>query len=287
MNSFFEKSRNFFSAIWIKIKSFFTKVSSALKKVVYVLKLKVNSLFEKIVQKKNEFFRNTARKRTEKKILRQLKEEEKGRVRSEKRRKRNEAAEKRSEMMKSAEIKFFRGFMNVLDVFFDTVFSCGVIFCLRPELLVFSEFPFLESFEFDSFKIGIFENFPETPEITNSMIFIICCLFAAYLLLKIVFSVFMADGINKLISVMLTVITLVSVTLIKDKFLIFFVLYILLFVTFQFSCGLNFETIKLKLFCFILLSFISYIVILCIFDGLFRDGVILILEEMNLPITLL
>lgn len=287
MNSFFEKSRNFFSAIWIKIKSFFTKVSSALKKFVYVLKLKVNSLFEKIVQKKNEFFRNIARKWTEKKILRQLKEEEKARVRSEKRRKRNEAAEKRSEMMKSAEIKFFRGFMNVLDVFFDTVFSCGVIFCLRPELLAFSEFPFLESFEFDSFKIGIFANFPKTPEITNSMIFIICCLFAAYLLLKIVFSVFMADGINKLISVMLTVITLVSVTLIKDKFLIFFVLYILLFVTFQFSCGLNFETIKLKLFCFILLSFISYIVILYIFDGLFRDGVILILEEMNLPITLL
>lgn len=287
MNSFFEKSRNFFSAIWIKIKSFFTKFSSALKKVVYVLKLKVNSLFEKIVQKKNEFFRNIARKRTEKKILRQLKEEEKARVRSEKRRKRNEAAEKRSEMMKSAEIKFFRGFMNVLDVFFDTVFSCGVIFCLRPELLAFSEFPFLESFEFDSFKIGIFAKFSEAPEITNSMIFIICCLFAAYLLLKIVFSVFMADGINKLISVMLTVITLVSVTLIKDKFLIFFVLYILLFVTFQFSCGLNFETIKLKLFCFILLSFISYIVILYIFDGLFRDGVILILEEMNLPITLL
>lgn len=287
MNSFFEKSRNFFSAIWIKIKSFFTKFSSALKKVVYVLKLKVNSLFEKIVQKKNEFFRNTARKRTEKKILRQLKEEEKARERSEKRRKRNEAAEKRSEMMKSAEIKFFRGFMNVLDVFFDTVFSCGVIFCLRPELLVFSEFPFLERFEFDSFKIGIFANFPETPEITNSMIFIICCLFSAYLLLKIVFSVFMADGINKLISVMLTVITLVSVALIKDKFLIFFVLCILLFVTFQFSCGLNFETIKLKLFCFILLSFISYTVILYIFDGLFRDGVILILEEMSLPITLL
>lgn len=271
----------------MKIKSFFTKFSSALKKVVYVLNLKVNSLFEKIVQTKNEFFRNIARKRTEKKILRQLKEEEKARVRSEKRRKRNEAAEKRSEMMKSAEIKFFRGFMNVLDVFFDTVFSCGVIFCLRPELLAFSEFPFLESFEFDSFKIGFFANFPKTPEITNSMIFIICCLFAAYLLLKIVFSVFMADGINKLISVMLTVITLVSVTLIKDKFLIFFVLYILLFVTFQFSCGLNFETIKLKLFCFILLSFISYIVILYIFDGLFRDGVILILEEMNLPITLL
>lgn len=287
MNSFFEKSRNFFSVIWIKIKSFFTKFSSALKKVVYVLKLKVNSLFEKIVQTKNEFFRNITRKRTEKKILRQLKEEEKDRVRSEKRRKRNEAAEKRSEMMKSAEIKFFRGFMNVLDVFFDTVFSCGVIFCLRPELLAFSEFPFLESFEFDSFKIGIFAKFPKTPEITNSMIFIICCLFAVYLLLKIVFSVFMADGINKLISVMLTVITLVSVTLIKDKFLIFFVLYILLFVTFQFSCGLNFETIKLKLFCFILLSFISYIVILYIFDGLFRDGVILILEEMNLPITLL
>lgn len=287
MNSFFEKSRNFFSAIWIKIKSFFTKFSSALKKVVYVLKLKVNSLFEKIVQKKNEFFRNIARKRTEKKILRQLKEEENARVRSEKRRKRNEAAEKRSEMMKSAEIKFFRGFMNVLDVFFDTVFSCGVIFCLKPELLAFREFPFLESFEFDSFKIGIFANFPETPEITNSMIFIICCLFAAYLLLKIVFSVFMADGINKLISVMLTVITLVSVTLIKDKFLIFFVLYILLFVTFQFSCGLNLETIKVKLFCFILLSFISYTVILYIFDGLFRDGVILILEEMNLPITLL
>lgn len=89
MNSFFEKSRNFFSAIWIKIKSFFIKFSSALKKVVYVLNLKVNSLFEKIVQKKNEFFRNTARKRTEKKILRQLKEDEKARERSEKRRKRN------------------------------------------------------------------------------------------------------------------------------------------------------------------------------------------------------
>ena len=49
MKSFFEKIRNFFSIVWINIKSFFLKFGSSIKKVIVNFKLRIKTFFEKII----------------------------------------------------------------------------------------------------------------------------------------------------------------------------------------------------------------------------------------------
>lgn len=71
---------------------------------------------------------------------------------------------------------------------------------------------------------------------------------------------------------------------IKDKLLIFLVLYILLFATFQFSCGFDFKVVRIKFISFVCLAFVVYIAVLYIFDEVFRNLAILMLSEMKMPI---
>lgn len=285
MNSFFEKSKNFFSIVCTNIKSFFTKLASTIKKAFVNLKVNIKNLFGKITLQKKEHQKDNLEKKLEKIRSKQLKKEEKDKKKAEKLRKRKEATEKRNERLKAKGPKLLHKLLNIFDVIFDIVFSCGLIFYLRPEFLNFKEKnAFLAQYDFSSFKIGFFGKLSESEEISNLVIFIIICIFAFYLLYKIAFSIATANGINKLISILLTVITLVSIALVKDKFLIFLVLYILLFASFQFSCGLNFKTIEIKFLCVILFSLIAYIVILFIFDEFFRQCMILSFSEIKLPI---
>ena len=166
------------------------------------------------------------------------------------------------------------------------IFSCGLFFCIRPELLNFkNKQSYFEQFDFDSAKlIFLGKLLPETEEVSNLAIFIIISIFAAYLIYKIVFSLVTANGINKLISILLTVITLISVFLVKDKFLIFLILYVLLFATFQFSCGFDFKVCRTKVLIFICSAFIFYVLILLSLDEYFRRFAFLLISEMKLPI---
>lgn len=285
MKSFFEKIRNFFSIVWINIKSFFLKFGSSIKKIIVNFKLKIKTFFEKIILQKKEHQKNNLEKKLEKIRLKQLKKEEKDKEKAEKLRNRKEAAEKRNAQLKAKGPKILRKLLNIFDVIFDIAFSCGLIFYLRPEFLNFKgKNAFLTQYDFSSFKIGFFGKLSEIEEISNLTIFIIVCIFAFYLLYKIVFSLVSANGINKLVSILLTAITLVSIALVKDKFLIFLVFYILLFASFQSSCDQSFKTIGIKFLCVILLSLLAYIVILFIFDEFFRQCLILSFSEIKLPV---
>ncbi len=275
MNSFFEKCKTAFSNVWMNIKLFFGKTGSSIKKIFISLKLK-------IISKNMEL----KKARTEKDKNRQLKKEEKAQKRAEKLRKKHEQAEERKARLKSKGPRIFRTFLNIFDVIFEVIFSCGLFFCIRPELLNFkNKQSYFEQFDFDSAKlIFLGKLLPETEEVSNLAIFIIISIFAAYLIYKIVFSLVTANGINKLISILLTVITLISVFLVKDKFLIFLILYVLLFATFQFSCGFDFKVCRTKVLIFICSAFIFYVLILLSLDEYFRRFAFLLISEMKLPI---
>ena len=286
MDVFLEKCRKFFTDVFEKIGIFFKKIAEKLKDFRIFVCSEIKKIFEKIKLKKEEFLKNQAIKKDEKKAAKLAKDEEKLKARQEREQRRQEEAAQRDIYLKTAGAKIFRGFLNVFDVIFEVIFACGLFFCLRPELLDFeNKNPDFIEFNFKSLKLILFGNFfQESDEISNLTIFIIVCIFAAYLLYKIIFSLATANGINKLISVLLTVITLISVTLIKDKLLIFLVLYILLFATFQFSCGFDFKVIRIKFISFICLAFVAYIAVLYIFDEVFRNLAILMLSEMKMPI---
>lgn len=275
MNSFFEKCKTAFSNVWMNIKLFFGKTGSSIKKIFISLKLK-------IISKNMEL----KKARTEKDKNRQLKKEEKAQKRAEKLRKKHEQAEERKARLKSKGPRIFRTFLNIFDVIFEVIFSCGLFFCIRPELLNFkNKQSYFEQFDFDSAKlIFLGKLLPETEEVSNLAIFIIISIFATYLIYKIVFSLVTANGINKLISILLTVITLISVFLVKDKFLIFLILYVLLFATFQFSCGFDFKVCRTKFLIFICSAFVFYVLILLSLDEYFKRFAFLLISEMKLPI---
>lgn len=286
MDLIFEKCRKFFTDIFEKIGIFFKNIGKEINDFRIFLCSEIKKNFEKIKLKKEEFLKNQAIKKNEKKAAKLAKKEEKLKAKQEREQRRQEEAVQRNIYLKTARTRIFRGFLNIFDVIFDVIFACGLFFCLRPELLDFKA-KSLYFGQIDSYpsELILFGNFlPKSNEISNLTIFIIVCIFAAYLLYKIIFSLFTANGVNKLISILLAVITLVSVTLIKDKLLIFLVLYILLFATFQFSCGFDFKVIRIKFISFICLAFVSYLVVLCIFDEVFKSSAIRLLKEMKMPI---
>lgn len=286
MDVFLEKCRKFFTDVFEKIGIFFKKIVKKLNDFRIFLCSEIKKFFEKIKLKKEEFLKNRAIKRDEKKAAKQAKKEEKLKTKQEKEQRRQEEAAQRDIYLKNASLRIFRGFLNIFDVIFEVVFACGLIFCLRPELLdLKNKNLYVGQIDFYSLELILLGRIlPTSTESSNFIIFTIVCIFAAYLLYKIIFSLATANGVNKLISILLTVITLISVTLVKDKLLIFLVLYVLLFATFQFSCGFDFKVVRIKFIIFICLAFVAYIAVLCIFDGAFRNFSILLLKEMILPI---
>lgn len=286
MDVFLEKCRKFFTDVFEKIGMFFKKIVKKLNDFRIFLCSEIKKFFEKIKLKKEEFLKNRAIKRDEKKAAKQAKKEEKLKTKQEKEQRRQEEAAQRDIYLKNASLRIFRGFLNIFDVIFEVVFACGLFFCLRPELLdLKNKNLYVELIDFYSSELILLGRIlPTSTEIPNLTIFIIVCIFAAYLLYKVIFSILTANGVNKLISILLTVITLISVTLVKDKLLIFLVLYVLLFATFQFSCGFDFKVVRIKFISFIYFALVSYIVVLCIFDEAFRNFSILLLKEMILPI---
>ncbi len=271
MKGFIEKCGKFFSGIFGKVCSFFRKITE-----------KLNSRLTSFAQKVQSFHEKN-------KLKRQTRKEEKHRLRLERKLNKKEKAAQKKYSSEHPGKKILRVFLNVFDIIFEVIFSCGLIFCIRPELLNFeNRNSYFEQFDFDSVKLVLFGKFLPEPSdgISNLAVFIIVCAFAFYLLYKIIFSFVSANGINKLVSVLLTAITFVSVTLIKDKFLIFLVLYILLFATFQFSCGLRFKAIRIKFLFIVLFSMAAYIFVLYAFDEFFRQCMILIFSEIKLPVRL-
>ena len=286
MDVFLEKCRKFFTDIFEKIGIFFKKIVEGINDFRIFLCSEIKKFFEKIKLKRGEFLKNRAIKRDEKKAAKQAKKEEKLKTKQEKEQRRQEEAAQRDIYLKNASLRIFRGFLNIFDVIFEVVFACGLFFCLRPELLdLKNKNLYVEQIDFYPLELILLGRIlPTSTESSNFIIFTIVCIFAAYLLYKIIFSLATANGVNKLISILLAVITLISVSLIKDKLLIFLVLYILLFATFQFSCGFDFKVVRIKFISFICLAFVSYIAVLCIFDGAFRKFAILLLKEMKIPI---
>ena len=286
MDVFLEKCRKFFTDVFEKIGMFFKKIVKKLNDFRIFLCSEIKKFFEKIKLKKEEFLKNRAIKRDEKKAAKQAKKEEKLKTKQEKEQRRQEEAAQRDIYLKNASLRIFRGFLNIFDVIFEVIFSCGLFFCIRPELLNFkNKQSYFEQFDFDSAKlIFLGKIMPEAEEISNLSIFIIISIFAAYLIYKIAFSLVTANGINKLVSILLTVITLISVFLVKDKFLIFLILYVLLFATFQFSCGFDFKVCRTKFLIFICSAFVFYVAILLSFDEYFRRFALLLISEMKLPI---
>lgn len=296
MNDFFTKLKNFFISAGKTMKSSFSKIG-----------LSVKNFFSRTNERTKEFFKNYSEKtKSEKAEKIRLKEEqnrknenseetfsdaEKIRLKEEneklkKERQTNQEIKKQIDREIAKGIRLF--FLNIFDVVFEIAFFCGIFFILRPDLL--KEFlngeklSWAENFDFGWLQafafIGLDKSFANH---NKTSIFIICMIFAVYVLYKLIFALVNSKRLNKFVSVLILVMNLVSLLLLKDKFLVFLIFYILLFFAFQFSCGINFATSRLKCLSILVFSFFAYIILLCVFSSSFRMAIFFLYEEIHLP----
>lgn len=196
------------------------------------------------------------------------------------------SSSKSSEKSISKSVGLF--FLNFFDVLFEIAFFCAIFCILRSDFFSKEKFSWAENFNFENLKIftfiGIDKN-SANASLSHSQVslFIIFITFVLYVFYKLIFALVNSKHFNKIVSVLLLAMTLVSVLLLRDKFLIFLIFYILLFFAFQFSCSINFKTSRVKCAIILILSFAFYIILLCIFSDSFKNLIFYLYKEMRLP----
>jgi hypothetical protein len=133
------------------------------------------------------------------------------------------------------------------DFVFDLIFSAGIVVRLKPDLFFASE------------EYSISE-------------FIFAGILASYLCFKIGFALFAARGSQKIVSVLCEAMTVLSITFVDEKFLLFVLFYFLLYVTYQISCGIRAKGALKKLCVLVILDLCLYVAFHAIFDTTFREA---------------
>lgn len=271
------KTKMFFSELFFKIKLFFKKIISAIQNWLTSIGLKLLGFREKIskVHKKpqnncntEDFSQPETKSKTEQKT--------------------SDETEVQTPCKKTNSFrnKFGRGIFHFFDIIFEVIFACGIIFYIRHDFLNFDQ---LENFfiHLNANTIIILTNsFSSLENISETAVFLIFALIIFYLLFKFFYLLFLANGANKIVAILLLAMSALCLSLVNDKFLIFLALYILVFFSFQFTCGSSFLTIKRKFFAVVILDLIAYFVILIIFDNIFRNCILFLIKRIALPVGL-
>ena len=271
------KTKMFFSELFFKIKLFFKKIISAIQNRLTSIGLKLLGFREKIskVHKKSQNNCNTE-------------DFSQPETKSKTEQKTSDETEVQTPCKKTNSFrnKFGRGIFHFFDIIFEVIFACGVIFYIRHDFLNFDQ---LENFFIHlnaNTIIILTSSFSSLENISETAVFLISALIIFYLLFKFFYLLFLANGANKIVAILLLAISALCLSLVNDKFLIFLALYILVFFSFQFTCGSSFLTIKRKFFTVVILDLIAYFVILIIFDNIFRNCILFLLKRIALPVGL-
>lgn len=252
MNDFFIKLKTWLCSAGNSIRKFFKKIGFAIK-----------NFFLKLADKRKSSGASKASTESEK-----------------------SSSSKSSEKSISKSVGLF--FLNFFDVLFEIAFFCAIFCILRSDFFNKEKFSWAENFNFENLKIfafiGIDKN-SANASLPHSQVslFIIFITFVLYVFYKLIFALVNSKRFNKIVSVLLLAMNLFSLLLLRDKFLIFLIFYILLFFAFQFSCSINFKTSLVKCAIILILSFASYIILLCLFSDLFRNLIFYLYKEMRLP----
>ena len=118
--------------------------------------------------------------------------------------------------------KFGRGIFHFFDIIFEVIFACGIIFYIRHDFLNFDQ---LENFFIHlnaNTIIILTSSFSSLENISETAVFLIFALIIFYLLFKFFYLLFLANGANKIVAILLLAISALCLSLVNDKFLIFF-----------------------------------------------------------------
>lgn len=287
MSEFFRYFKDFIKFLRNAIKSFFVRVWNCIK-----------NFFLKTDAKLTKFFNDNAEKSRAKKAERIRRKEAK---KAEKAARKAKAAESKAESANasyfasadntqeepnvknySTNVKTFHKFkmlfLNTFDIIFEIVFFCGIIFLLNPNLITNKSY--FENWNFENIEMFFAISVSE-PKDCNFVLFVALTFFVIYFLYKIIFALSSAEGINKIVALLMLLISVFSLFLVNRIFILFLVFYVLLFFAFQLSCGIRTKTARTKFLCLIICNIIAYCVLIFIFSEAGKNLLIALIIFLN------
>lgn len=294
MNDFFTKLKTWLCSVGNSIRKFFKKIGFAIKS--FFLKLAdetkssgANKTFSTTSETSSSATASSADKTNSSSASENSSKNSAGTSKANAKPEKSsssKSSEKSAKNKTSKSVRLF--FLNFFDVLFEIAFFCGIFCILRSDFFSKEKFSWAQNFNFENLKIFAFigidkSSAEESLPHSQISLLIICVIFALYIFYKLIFALVNSKRFNKIVSVLLLAMNLVSLLLLRDKFLIFLIFYILMFFAFQFSCGINFKTSKAKCAIILILSFASYLILLCAFSDSFRNLIFCLYKEMHLP----
>ncbi|MBQ5471092.1 MAG: hypothetical protein IIT58_03705 [Treponema sp.] len=183
-----------------------------------------------------------------------------------------------------------RTILGFLDFVASIAFIAALIVALKPWLLqdnpsVISSrslSSFLEALENIFLRRGFSSDYSDAlQQLRNIVVF---SLMGGYIILKALVIGFSKNGRLKIISALLVLLTLLSVVLVSDKFLLFVLFLLLLYICFEFSCGFPWKDISTRIRDIFIITIIAYLVVHIVRIGDIRASIMFILTELSLPI---
>lgn len=166
--------------------------------------------------------------------------------------------------------------LSFIDVLASLLFIAAVVIAIKPELLPFANYKFCEdsifaeafSWKGEYFKlIAIYR-----PGVNEAALLVWRnLLITAALVLFSLFKLFVAlhskNSGRKIVSVLMIAMSILACSLVADKFLIFIAFCLLIYISFEYSCGLRTKIVFTKLLTVVELAVIGYIVAHIVLDA--------------------
>ena len=157
--------------------------------------------------------------------------------------------------------------LSMLDLLAGLLFVAAVVIAIKPELLAYAigkvtPPELFRSFcwQGEYFKLFVF-GVPQLEDAGELLIwrnlFVVAAL-AVYVLLKLFVALHSKNNGNKIVSVLMIAMSILACSLVADKALIFIAFCLLIYIAFEYSCGLRTRIVFTKLLVLIGLAVIGY-----------------------------
>lgn len=294
----FKRAGNFFVKTWQNIKNFCTDVLKTNKEFFTGLKIKISTRWKNSLSKFKQKNSKSKKEQNSPEVESQTEQTNtsSGTEQTSDSTEQNSSAEKSTQSKQSDTSektirkpnKFIYVSANILDIFVDVLFAFAIFLRLKPDLFKGQFSSFFESISNKGKMITFFfkEQEPlKLSELPDNILAIFLIFLVLYFVLKLVFSILIAPGQQKLVAILLIFIEIFTISLVLDKFLIFLAFYILIYFTHQVFCKITIKTAAIKALVIIILDLILYLTIHIIFNSDILACFKTIFQQLVLPVN--
>ena len=178
--------------------------------------------------------------------------------------------------------------LAILGIIASLIFIATIVIAIKPELLAGNAIALEKNYSVIFKKVGNILMKIETtelPPITAAQAFFTGLGLIIFGALKIIILVVAKSGTKKAVSALTLAMTYLACFMLSDKFLLFSIFILLLYLTFDYSCGFSTRVVLTKLGVLVVSAIVIYIAVHFAIDPSLPKAAQKIYEALRLPIT--